>query len=781
MQPRSARRWSLLSRRVRAFSTEVGFPANADTILELYAPHLERSQQKVAFHVANLMKLAKFRDDIKVDDPRYLSLLAEISRYRSSLTSQMLCVVVEALGRLGRPELLSGEYTAVVLEFLEEAIFALILSSLEYLATDVLTVVAKTFALADLCTAILSSERHRKKNPSSARGELAYESIIAELLADKEKLSANDLAQALRGLSIAYGRVPERFDGIENLAEALLACKEPPRALAFSVASLIDLNLPNHAYQLLRKHLDVTEKRKIRSTRNAVEIIRVMTRLKSSEDRKWWRAAVTGLASLNTTQALILLRAITEGRTSRVYPSKELYKGIVPLLMMEILREIRTLPPSTIAFTLRSCVKLQYWDSDFLAGASKVFLDKMEETNYSEQVVAIITVPNGHSSDGLLEDPPLEDFSTLADGITKELPSSLIRDDFSNADIIVLILGYSRLSQAGRSPEDSKTAVLALHRAIYGRMNSLDLSSMCFSWFLIAVSELSDPALQGPIALATAQKISQPGIVVRTQDAANVILALQKSTSGIKDIEKLVREPLRVACMKAIVDKSGGKEEINYCDHLLTLAMAGPEALRLDSEQIGEIVSILVERISELSQQQQVQEMLLPSTSNLRTKSSDLLALCWSQLKLTQYLTRSGDSLSGENRKFLGRLRRTMHHAVEQRRIPWPELCENIQLLHSAGVFDSLSYEARSELWRSASYRQKKGVPRPERREGLLRAGVDPRSGLKGLHKKFRTPAVTKHAHFQIAENKLVEEKTEPEEEELFHKVGILFVKYSRV
>ncbi|KAF4756975.1 hypothetical protein FOZ63_003307 [Perkinsus olseni] len=95
---------------------------------------------------------------------------------------------------------------------------------------------------------------------------------------------------------------------------------------------------------------------------------------------------------------------------------------------------------------------------------------------------------------------------------------------------------------------------------------------------------------------------------------------------------------------------------------------------------------------------------------------------------------------------------------------------EGQRLLHSAGVFDSLSYEAKSELWRSASYRQKKGVPRPERRDASLGAGVDPRSGLKGLHKKFRTPAATKHAYFQISENKLVEEKTEPEQEELFDK-----------
>ncbi|KAF4751365.1 hypothetical protein FOZ63_026522, partial [Perkinsus olseni] len=335
----------------------------------------------------------------------------------------------------------------------------------------------------------------------------------------------------------------------------------------------------------------------------------------------------------------------------------------------------------------------------------------------------------------------------------------------------------------------------------YGRVNSLDLSSLCFAWFLIAVSELSDPALQGPIALATAQKMSRPGITASPQDAANAILALQKS-SGIDDIEKLVREPLRTACMKAIVDEPRkGRDEgmtLNAWRTFLLRAMAGPEALRLGSEEVDRIVSALTDCTPGFSQQQQVrclmslakllkrhgkskenellaaitkvQDALLLTAPNSRPKGSDLLAMCWSQLKLTHYLTRTGGSLSQGNRKFLSRLRRTMHHAVEQRRIPWPELCENIQLLHSAGVFDSLSYEAKSELWRSASYRQKKGVPRPERRDASLGAGVDPRSGLKGLHKKFRTAATTKHAYFQISENKLVEEKTEPDQEELFDK-----------
>ncbi|KAF4724297.1 hypothetical protein FOZ63_033564, partial [Perkinsus olseni] len=277
-----------------------------------------------------------------------------------------------------------------------------------------------------------------------------------------------------------------------------------------------------------------------------------------------------------------------------------------------------------------------------------------------------------HSSDGLLEDPPLEDLSTLAEGITRDLQASLISDSFTNADIIVLLLSYSRLAQCGRSPEDAKTAILSLHRALYGRVNSLDLSSLCFAWFLIAVSEFSDPALQGPIALATAQKMSRPGITASPQDAANAILALQKS-SGIDDIEKLIREPLRTACIKAIVDEPHAR-----ANHLLTLAMAGPEALRLGSEEVDRIVSALTDCAPGFSQQQQVrclmslakllkrhgkskesellaaitqvQDALLLTASNSRPKGSDLLAMCWSQLKLTQYLTRTGGSLSQDNR-----------------------------------------------------------------------------------------------------------------------------------
>ncbi|KAF4693284.1 hypothetical protein FOZ62_005806 [Perkinsus olseni] len=842
------------------------------------------------------MELAKSRDRVAMDDPRYLTMLAQVARHRTSFTTQMLCGVVEALGRLGRSDLLSDTYTT------------LILSSLEYLGPDVLTVVAKTYAmhniqgegaqkifavldqrlqeerntftLVDLCTAMLSSEIYRERNPSSKRRTPDYTAILAVLVATKERLSTPELADALRAFSIAYRhrRPEERDGGIRDLADALLASEEPPSQLASSVTSLLDLDLPDHADRLLRRHLTTADVGRI-----------------------------AGLVDLDTTQSLHLLRAIAQGRVSRVCPSKKLKKEVIPLLMTEVLREIRSLPPSTVAFALRCCVKLQYWDSDFLAGASKVFLDRMEEylgglsgrgpalrglvpassltlyntlvqssgmrvfeypsralasclwaltkagldskevaekavlcardrvmemtpqdattiawtmararfradalkyltpmlsralreerMNARDKAMLLWTIAE-HSSDGLLEDPPLEDFSTLAEGITRDLQASLISDSFTNADIIVLLLSYSRLSQCGRSPEDAKTAILSLHRALYGRVNSLDLSSLCFAWFLIAVSELSDPALQGPIALATAQKMSRPGITASPQDAANAILALQKS-SGIDDIEKLIREPLRTACMKAIVDEPRkGRDEgmtLNASKEII--------APRLGSEEVDRIVSALTDCAPGFSQQQQVrclmslakllkrhgkskenellaaivkvQDALLLTASNSRPKGSDLLAMCWSQLKLTQYLTRTGGSLSQGNRKFLSRLRRTMHHAVEQRRIPWPELCENIQLLHSAGVFDSLSYEAKSELWRSASYRQKKGVPRPERRDASLGAGVDPRSGLKGLHKKFRTPGATKHAYFQISENKLVEEKTEPEEEELFDKVCV--------
>ncbi|KAF4750627.1 hypothetical protein FOZ62_027385, partial [Perkinsus olseni] len=126
------------------------------------------------------------------------------------------------------------------------------------------------------------------------------------------------------------------------------------------------------------------------SAREAVNLIRVMTRLhrsREAEKRNWWQPTVdalyldviAGLAHLDTAQSMHLLRAIAQGRVSRVCPSKELKKEVIPLLMTEVLREIRSLPPSTVAFALRCCVKLQYWDSDFLAGASKVFLDRMEE------------------------------------------------------------------------------------------------------------------------------------------------------------------------------------------------------------------------------------------------------------------------------------------------------------------------------------------------------------------------------------------------------------------
>ncbi|KAF4656385.1 hypothetical protein FOL46_007845 [Perkinsus olseni] len=957
--------------RVRAFTSVVDRRISAESILEAYASSGGRTEE-VSYHVARLMELAKSRDKVAMDDPRYLSMLAQVARHRISFTTQMLCGVVEALGRLGRSDLLSDTYTT------------LILSSLEYLGPDVLTVVAKTYAmhniqgegaqkifavldqriqeerntftLVDLCTAMLSSEIYRERNPSSKRRTPDYPAILADLIAAKERLSTPELADALRAFSIVYRRrLEERDGGIRDLADALLASEERPPQLASSVTSLLDLDLPDHAAGLLRRHLTTTDESPGRrhSAREAVSLIRVMTRLHKSreaETRKWWQPTVdalyldviAGLADLDTAQSMHLLRAIAQGRVSRVCPSRELKKEVIPLLMTEVLREIRSLPPSTVAFALRCCVKLQYWDSDFLAGASKVFLDRMEEylgglsgrvrssvsfggvSSHAEyhglrrwdSLVGIVLGTQGpamrglvpasfltlyntlvqssgmkvfeypsralasclwaltkagldskevaekavlcardrvmemtpqdattiawtmararfradalkyltpmlsralreermnardkamllwtiaeHSSDGLLENPPLEDFSTLAEGITRDLGASLISDSFTNADIIVLLLS---LSQCGRSPEDAKTAILSLHRALYGRVNSLDLSSLCFAWFLIAVSELSDPALQGPIALATARKMSRRGITASAQDAANAILALQKS-SGIDDIEKLIREPLRTACMKAIVDEpQKGRDEGMTPNALRTFslrAMAGPEALRLGSEEVDRIVSALTDCTPGFSQQQQVrclmslakllkrhgkskenellaaitqvQDALLLTASNSRPKGSDLLAMCWSQLKLTQYLSRTGGTLSPGNRKFLSRLRRTMHHAVEQRRIPWPELCENIQLLHSAGVFDSLSYEAKSELWRSASYRQKKGVPRPERRDASLGAGVDPRSGLKGLHKKFRTPAATKHAYFQISESKLVEEKTEPEEEELFDK-----------
>ncbi|KAF4706467.1 hypothetical protein FOZ63_033100 [Perkinsus olseni] len=670
--------------RVRAFTSVVDRRISAESILEAYASSRGRTEE-VSYHVASLMELAKSRDRVAMDDPRYLTMLAQVARHRTSFTTQMLCGVVEALGRLGRSDLLSDTYTT------------LILSSLEYLGPDVLTVVAKTYAmhniqgegaqkifavldqrlqeerntftLVDLCTAMLSSEIYRERNPSSKRRTPDYTAILAVLVATKERLSTPELADALRAFSIAYRhrRPEERDGGIRDLADALLASEEPPSQLASSVTSLLDLDLPDHADRLLRRHLTTADvgresPGKRHSAREAVRLIRVMTRLHKSreaETRKWWQPTVdalyldviAGLVDLDTTQSLHLLRAIAQGRVSRVCPSKKLKKEVIPLLMTEVLREIRSLPPSTVAFALRCCVKLQYWDSDFLAGASKVFLDRMEEylgglsgrgpalrglvpassltlyntlvqssgmrvfeypsralasclwaltkagldskevaekavlcardrvmemtpqdattiawtmararfradalkyltpmlsralreerMNARDKAMLLWTIAE-HSSDGLLEDPPLEDFSTLAEGITRDLQASLISDSFTNADIIVLLLSYSRLSQCGRSPEDAKTAILSLHRALYGRVNSLDLSSLCFAWFLIAVSELSDPALQGPIALAAAKKMSRPGITASPQDAANAILALQKSSG---ELSRLVDAP----------------------------------------------------------------------------------------------------------------------------------------------------------------------------------------------------------------------------------------------
>ncbi|KAF4653887.1 hypothetical protein FOL47_010240 [Perkinsus chesapeaki] len=719
----------------------------------------------------------------------------------------------------------------------------------------------------------------------------------------KESLSTSEITDFMRAISIACRDDKEKPDGIDKLSSTLLEMDGRCHNLASAVGAMLDLGMQDKAYNLLRKQLRPKEEEPQnpvrRSTKEAVSLIRVMTRLKRCEvggsSREWWNNIVdelyldviSGFAELNAQQSLWLLHAIALGGAMRVCPTKELKREVVPLLMTEVLREIRTLPPETVAFALRSCVKLQYWDSDFLAGASKVFLDKMEEEfreilsyfsadkgsltvmdlidhrdfleatafnsrrqfvhrrseafrevkleayqargyparalssclwaltragldsrevaekavlcardrvmemtprdatttvwalararfradalkyltpmlsrcirekniTSTDKAMLLWTIAE-HSSDGLLEDPPWDDFSMLAEAITKDLQTTLINDQFNNSDILVLLLSYSRLSQCGRSPEDSKPAVLALHRAFYGRANSLDVSSLCFGWFLIAVSELSDPALQGPIAMAAAHKVSQLKVSLSPQDASNIILALQKS-SGIDEIEKLIREPLRAACLKAIVDEPLLKaDNAALCDHLLTMAIAGPEALRLHTDEVKRIVAALGSRMKEFSPQQQVR-CFMSLTKMLRRHGKS------TECRLLDTITEVASQLAAPV-KYSSAVFNPYFYQLY--RIP------GLKLLHSAGVFDSLSYEARSELWRSASYRQKKGVPRPEKKRDMLGAAVDPRSGLKGLHKKFRTPAANKHSHFQISESKLVEEKTEPDEEELFDK-----------